>query len=126
MQDLDQTPLVALANKWDNPSSSGYLGPVESMNRATIVTEQTALLPTSLPSRIRYHTFELVHNAVPTRAREKWRGHALTCPLCGGGPETIDHLHRHCQVGRKAVASIFRHYPDRSGLQILHTATTHD
>ena len=122
----DSTPLHALASKWNRPQSSGYLGPTESMNRAHIVVAQTALLPTRIPSRIKYHIFELIHNAVPTRVRERWRGHSLQCPICAGHDESISHLHIHCPASRLAITYILNHHPDKHRLMILRTATNHD
>ena len=75
MRKYDPTPFEALRRKFNTRGSSNYLGPEQSRVRAKAIVTNTMSLPASLPSRIRYHVFELVHNAVPTLAREKWRGH---------------------------------------------------
>ena len=87
MHRLDKTPLSALADKWNAPSRSNYLGPVQCWVRAEAVAQNTAALPARLPSKLRYHIFELIYNAVPTRAREEWRGHNVLCPLCNTADE---------------------------------------
>ena len=109
----DPTPLHALAQKWDVPGRSRYLGPTQSLARAKLVVSKTSELPAKLPSKVRYHIFELIHNAIPTKAREAWRGHSLDCTLCGEAPESVAHLHK-CPTSLLATSIILSHFPNRN------------
>ena len=121
----DPTPLDSLAQKWDNPGRSRYLGPTQSLVRAKLVVSKTKELPAKLPSKIRYHVFELVHNAVPTKVREAWRDHTLNCPLCDLEPESIEHLHR-CPTAIKATSTIFSHFPNKNDFLHILDSTEED
>lgn len=125
LQQRDETSLYALADKWNNPKRSNYLGEDQSLIRAKLVISHTKQLPARLPSRIRYHIFELVHNAIPTKVREQWREHSLICALCNQEPETIDHLHK-CPVSMAAVGKIVRFFPNKSDFLHLYDSSELD
>ena len=125
LRERDPTPLHTLAQKWDVPGRSRYLGPVQSLERAKRVVSKTKELPAKLPSKIRYHMFELVHNAVPTKVREAWRGHSPECPLCDSAPESIEHLHQ-CPTALKATPTIFSHFPNRNDFLHILDSTEED
>jgi hypothetical protein len=70
------------------------------------IMTNTRLLPARLPSDLRYHSFLLIHNALPTRHRESWRGWDTSCPLCNNGEETLAHLHTKCLASTQAISLI--------------------
>ena len=123
MHQKDPTPLSALADKFNNPNTSSYLGPSQSLVRATTIVKNSKSLPSGLPSKLRYHAFELIYNAVPTRMREVWRlragqDHPVNCPFCNNADETIHHLHT-CPVSLAAASKIINFHPDRNNLTCL-------
>jgi hypothetical protein len=96
---------------------------------ATQIIKNTQTLPSTLPSSVRYHIFELARNAVPTKRRLRFvmpRGASLLCSLCGQHPETIAHLNCECRVTRCAVGRIIRAQPDPGSLVVLRTAIVED
>ena len=101
------------------------MGEEQSLIRAKLIVEHTKQLPTALPSKIRYHIFELVHNALPTRVREKWRKHSLVCAFCNDQDETIEHLHQ-CKVSIAAIGRIISFFPNKSDFVHLYDSTEDD
>ena len=124
----DPVPLTALANKFNPADRERKLGKEQARFLAKTVIAHTRELPTSLPPALRYHAFELVHNALPTRDRMKYHveGLDVRCALCGEGVETVGHLHSVCRASRSAMDLIFRHSVDKSAVVILRTAQPDD
>ena len=122
MRKHDPTPRAALARKFNNRHRSNYLGPAQSVVRADTIIANTRQMPARLPSRIRYHIFELVYNAVPTLVREEFRNHDTTCWLCNNARETIDHLHQ-CKAATLAISILVRRSVNKHRYTKLYTAT---
>ena len=96
------------------------------MTKATQIIKHTRQLPLSLPSKLRYHAFELVFNAVPTYMRERWRPNQPTlCPLCGNEDETIHHLHT-CTTSHLSIDLILKRHPNKGLLSCLHSISEDD
>ena len=113
----DTSHVLALARRFDPPDPEVRLGREMSLVLARSITSNYRELPKGLPSTLRYHAFELVYNAVPTRARESWRPDAQTiCALCGGEGETIEHLQVSCTVSRRAKVGAAANKPKLSCL----------
>jgi hypothetical protein len=112
----DITPLNTLADKFCKREK---IGDDAAKAKAKKIVEHTRELPKSLPSRLRYHAFELVYNAIPTRMRERWRANQpLVCPLCNSANETIHHLHT-CSTSQLGASLIVQRHPDRNLLSTL-------
>jgi ribonuclease HI len=91
------------------------------------ILRNTQLLPARLPSALRYHSFLLIHNALPTRSRERWRAWDTLCPFCHGQEETLRHLHTTCPAALEAIALIQRdHCDSKDGGAILTKAFPED
>ena len=110
----DITPTSSLANKFEK-----VMDEKSATTKARLITKHTSELPSSLPSKLRYHAFELVYNAIPTRMRERWRNHPTICPLCNAEDETIHHLHT-CTTSQLSVGTIEKRFPDRSLISCLY------
>ena len=86
-------------------------------------------LPASLPRDIRNHAFKLIHNALPTKMRDRFYpenlGKNTSCSFCQEQPETIAHLHL-CRAAMQAKGLIAQKTLDRSSITILHSATPDD
>jgi ribonuclease HI len=122
----DETPLQALANKLNPNNPEKKIGPKASFELATQICSYTSELPNNSPSALRFHSFELIHNALPTRAREAWRGQSQVCPLCNGDRETLAHLHTSCPVTRRAISQIHQNCHDKTKTSFLLTASPDD
>jgi ribonuclease HI len=116
--------LRSLSEKLDNKEFR--LGPSLSMEIATNILSATRMLPSNIPAELRTHCFLLVHNAVPTKLREKWRGHDCTCALCGKGEESLAHLHTECPAARSAITSIVNRSSERKAVEGLLCAYPED
>ena len=116
----DITPISSLASKFE-----GTMGPEAAMTKAEQIVSHTSQLPSSLPSKLRYHAFELIYNAVPTRMRERWRNHPTECPLCNSDDETIHHLHT-CPTSQLSVNTIMAMFPDRTLTSCLYSFNEDD
>ena len=124
----DPVPLAALARKLDPVNREKKNGKEQAQALLTLlVISNTCELPSSLPQALRYHAFELVHNAVVTRDRMKYHGLSLKpeCALCGELTETLAHLHTVCRASRMAVDRILSKSKGKSAVTILCTATRH-
>ena len=122
----DETHLVALADKLNPADPEKKIGKDASFALAKQICQRTSALPSNLPAGLRYHAFEIVHNAVPTRSRESWRGEVTSCPMCGGGTENLAHLHTICPASRTAALTIWQHTPQKSDTAILLSAVPDD
>jgi hypothetical protein len=86
-------------------------------------------LPLRLSRQLRHHAFMLVHNALPTRWRDRRLPHTLPgtpCALCGRHPETSSHLFLECCVSAAAVHSILIQSVNRAQVEVLTVATLDD
>ena len=109
LQRLDKTSLCALAATYTRQLGCKTNGRI----LAKRVCRNTECLPVSLLSSLRYHAFEIIHNALPTRQRERWRGINTSCSFCDCDAESFRHLHVECKVVRDAANRIVRASHDR-------------
>ena len=123
--DMGETPLYALRDKLNPPARR--IGKENALVLAKMIHSATYQLPANLPSPLRFHSFRLAHNALPTRARDQWRhtGESIQCPLCGSTPETLAHLHS-CNAATFAISIISNNTPNKASVFILQNATPDD
>ena len=122
LQRNDDTSLEALVR-----TLSPRLGPVNARLVAGWVVAKCDLLPRSLPSVLRTHSFLLIYNALPTHHRlDPLHATYALCELCGQARETLSHIHTECPVSRVSASRIISSQPDRSKYLILQTATPED
>ena len=125
----DDTPLRALAKKLNPADPEKTIGREAATSLATTITKNAQALPASLPRDIRNHIFKLIHNALPTKMRDRFYpenlGKNTSCSFCQEQPETIAHLHL-CQAAMQARGLIAQKTLDRSSITILHSATPDD
>jgi len=96
---------------------------------ARVVTRNASELPLRLSRQLRHHAFMLVHNALPTRWRDRHLPHTLPgtpCALCGRHPETSSHLFLQCCVSAAAIHSILIQSVNRAQVEVLTVATLDD
>ena len=119
LQRNDDTSLEALVR-----TLSPRLGPVNARLVAGWVVAKCDLLPRSLPSVLRTHSFLLIYNALPTHHRlDPLHATYALCELCGQARETLSHIHTECPVSRVSASRIISSQPDRSKYLILQTAS---
>ena len=122
MQKQDETSKVALIS-----TLTPRLGLTNANLAAGWVLDRCGLLPRSLPSALRTHSFRLIYNALPTRHRlDPLRSSFALCVMCNQARETLAHLHKECPVSRDAASRIIRFHPDRSKHLVLQTAPPED
>ena len=123
----DPVPLKALASKLNPADHERKIGKDQALILARAIISRTKELPASLPPAIRFHSFELIHNAVPTRMRMRFASESdIMCSFCAAEPETLAHLHTACPTSRKAALLILNHSPDRAAATILQIAAAED
>ena len=122
LQRLDKTSLCALAATYTRQLGCKTNGRI----LAKRVCRNTECLPVSLLSSLRYHAFEIIHNALPTRQRERWRGINTSCSFCDCDAESFRHLHVECKVVRDAANRIVRASHDRVLFTCLLSASDDD
>ena len=83
-------------------------------------------IPSETPFVLRYHYFEIIHNAVPTRVRERWRKHNTLCALCDECDETLGYLYAECKVSRRAMALIMQSTVNKATVSCLQPAGVED
>ena len=124
LQRNDETTLYALAKKLD--PAEKRIGKEVALQLAKVILSNTGLLPARLSSSLRFHAFRLVHNALPTRMRDRWRGGSTVCPFCGVGDESLAHLHTKCPTTTRAIGIIAQYTPDKTTLAALREAEPDD
>ena len=124
LRTADDTPFLALVDKirrtrgWDRTNAKALADKIR-LNVSNITTP--------LPSFLRTHSFELIHNGLPTKYRIRFfSGTDTRCSLCDGPAETIDHLHSNCQVSSDAVGLILRHSFDKAPVTRIRDANPAD
>ena len=123
MQETDVVEMLVLKL---NPQARP-IAQVLATELARNILRNTRLLPARLPSALRYHSFLLIHNALPTRSREKWRAWDTLCSFCHLAEETLGHLHTACPAALEAIALIQRdHCENKSEGDILSKAFPED
>jgi ribonuclease HI len=124
----DESSLVALATKIERRYSDKQIPRDDAMMIARQIQANTALLPRSLPSRLRSHAFVVIHNALLTKCRIDPGGENKTanrCFFCEREPETIRHIHT-CSVVKRAANLVLRRQADKSNFVCLLSAEEDD
>ena len=124
---MRQDTSPALSKKLNSSDPEKSIGKEAALELATIIHTSTAALPSNLPASLRSHTFDLLHNAVPTRMRVRhFAGSHTRCALCNRLHESLAHLHTECRASTQAVSIIMDQSPDKSSLSILRSASPDD
>ena len=124
LRNADDTPSQALVDKirrtrgWDHTNAKIL---------ADRICRNVSTITAPLPSFLRTHIFELIHNGLPTKHRIRHFSNTDTlCSLCGDSDETIDHLHTECKVSADAVNVILRHSFNKSSVTPIYGAGAAD
>ncbi len=109
---------ICRTRRWDHANAKTL---------ADRICRNVSAITAPLPSFLRTHIFELIHNGLPTKHRIRHFSNTDTlCSLCGVSDETIDHLHTDCKVSADAVAMILRHSFNRSSVTPIYDACAAD
>ena len=124
LRDADDTPLQALVDKIRRTREWNYTNAKILADR---ISRNVSTITAPLPSFLRTHIFELIHNGLPTKYRIRHFSNTDTlCSLCGNSEETIDHLHTGCKVSTKAVRVILNHSFDKTTVASIYDAHAAD